>query len=158
MLATMPHWYREGYEILLHLPVISYFRAPGRYTLLTSLCLCLLAGRGFDRSLARRRFWTGYALIVIIAAVATAWGVAWSSRPEVAASLARGMREPLIIASVMYWIVALGAVAAWRLGTALTVGTAAGRRRRAHRALLPRVHTLGLVRTVARRQPVTSPP
>ena len=53
------------------------FRAPARYTLLTSLGLVLLAGRGLDlgRSIAPRRFWVGLVLAVAFGG----WPAAWSS-------------------------------------------------------------------------------
>src|SRR5262249_37634926 len=93
LLATMPHWFPQGYLALLHLPGLGYFRAPGRYTLLTTLGLCLLAGRGFDRAVSPRRFRAGVALAVLFGASAIAWGAAWSSRPDVLASLGSQRRS-----------------------------------------------------------------
>ena len=51
-----------AFYFLLQLPGLGSFRAPARYTLLTSLGLVLLAGRGLDlgRSIAPRRFWAGW--------------------------------------------------------------------------------------------------
>ncbi len=61
-LATMPRWWPQGYVHLLSLPGIGFFRAPGRYTLLTSLGLALLAGEGFDRAVSKTRFRLGLSL------------------------------------------------------------------------------------------------
>ncbi len=68
-LATMPGWWPEGFAMLLNLPGLGWFRAPARYTLLTSLGLALLAGRGLDRSIAPRRFWGGLTLAIGIGVV-----------------------------------------------------------------------------------------
>lgn len=38
-LATMPQWWPEGYALILRIPGIGYFRAPGRYTIVASLGL-----------------------------------------------------------------------------------------------------------------------
>ena len=38
-----------GFRLLIMLPGISFFRAPARWTLVTSLALAILAGKGFDR-------------------------------------------------------------------------------------------------------------
>jgi hypothetical protein len=40
--------YAPGFEWLIRLPGFSFFRAPARWGLATSLALALLAGRGFD--------------------------------------------------------------------------------------------------------------
>ena len=45
VLATMAGWWPDGFAILLQIPGFGWFRAPSRYTLLTSLGLALLAGR-----------------------------------------------------------------------------------------------------------------
>lgn len=38
-----------GFRLLIAAPGFSFFRAPARWTLVTSLALAILAGRGFDR-------------------------------------------------------------------------------------------------------------
>jgi hypothetical protein len=43
-LATMPRWWPAGFLYLLKIPGFGLFRAPARYTLLSSLGLALLAG------------------------------------------------------------------------------------------------------------------
>ena len=65
-LATMPGWWPDGFFLLLQLPGLGWFRAPARYTLLTSLGLALLAGRGLDHCghaaavLGRRWLWQSW--------------------------------------------------------------------------------------------------
>jgi len=54
-LATMPGWWPDGFFVLLQLPGLGWFRAPARYTLLTSLGLALLAGRGLDHTVTKAR-------------------------------------------------------------------------------------------------------
>jgi hypothetical protein len=128
-LATMPGWFPEGYGALLHLPVLGHFRAPGRYTLLTDLGLCLLAGRGFDRAVPSRRFWAGFALAALVGAAATAWGAAWSSRPDVLEPLGGGARAFLLAEGAGSFAVGLAAVAVWRRasGSSPTSTSAVGR-------------------------------
>ena len=115
VLATMVSWWPDGYWAILHVPGLGYFRAPGRYTLLTCLGLCLFAGRGLDRSISRRRAGIGLMIAVAIGAAAGAAGVAWSGRPDVRAVLGDS-RTPLLIGSAVAWAVGLAAVAAWRGG------------------------------------------
>jgi hypothetical protein len=116
VLATMPHWWVEGYKLILHLPGFSLFRAPGRYILLPSLGLCLLAGRGFDRALPARRFWIGFALAALFGVAAFAWGLYWSSQPAVLKALGESGRQSWIAEAAATWLLALGVVAVWRSG------------------------------------------
>ena len=90
VLATMPQWWLEGYVLLLKLPILGYFRAPARYTLLTQLGLALLAGRGFDRLLPTQRFWAGYGLAAAFGGAALAFSAWWSLQLPVLAELRRG--------------------------------------------------------------------
>ena len=41
--------YVPGFRLLIALPGFSFFRAPARWTLATSLALAILAGKGLDR-------------------------------------------------------------------------------------------------------------
>ncbi len=102
----------------MRIPGLNVFRCPGRYTLLTSMGLCLLAGRGFDRSVSGRQFWYGFALAAAFAGAAVAWVVIWSSRPEVLVALNDNVRTTRIVAGVAAWLIALGVVATWRAGRA----------------------------------------
>ena len=116
VLSTMDYWWPEGFELLLRLPVIGHFRAPGRYTLLTSVGLCLLAGRGFDGAMSARRFWAGFALAVIVGIAALGWGWYWSSWPDVRLALGDERAARFLGAGGVVWGLSLLAVALWRVG------------------------------------------
>jgi hypothetical protein len=116
VLATMPRWSPDGYWAILHFPGVGHFRAPGRYTLLTTLGLCLLAGRGFDRALTARRFWVGYGLAAAFGAAAIAWGVAWSGRADVRGIFGSVPRLRFILEGSACWIAGLAVVGLWRAG------------------------------------------
>lgn len=117
-LATMPRWWPDGYMALLQLPGLGYFRAPARYTLLTSVGLALLAGRGFDRLLPSRRFWTGFALASAFAAAAGTWGWLWMWRPEIRQIPGHEARMGYLAGAAGVWVVSLAVLAFWRLGYA----------------------------------------
>jgi hypothetical protein len=53
--------YLPGFRLLIELPGFSFFRAPARWTLATSLALAILAGKGLDRG--RRRPEQGRSLL-----------------------------------------------------------------------------------------------
>ena len=80
VLATMAGWWPDGFAILLQIPGIGWFRAPSRYTLLTSLGLALLAGRGLDHSVTPHRFWVGLALAIAGGAAVWRWSLYWTRR------------------------------------------------------------------------------
>ena len=113
-LATLPAWWPAAYQALLHVPGLGYFRAPGRYTMITSLGLALLAGRGFDRTLPAHRFTRGLALAVVFAAAASVWALHWAQRPDYRAALGgAGFSRCLALAAIA-WISGVAAVLAWR--------------------------------------------
>jgi len=116
ILATMPIWWLDGYYWILNVPGLGLFRAPGRYTLLTSFGLCLLAGRGCERLLSDRRFWLGFRLSIAFAAVALIWSIYWTSRPDFLATVGTNGRILRLASGTLMWVVALVIVAAWRLG------------------------------------------
>ena len=116
VLATMHNWFPEGFRLLLHLPILGHFRAPGRYTLLTSVGLCLLAGRGFDRALSRREFWSGYILAAAFGVGAFGWSVYWSRWSDVHRALDEFRAAWFLVAGAWLWIVSLLVVAFWRIG------------------------------------------
>ena len=68
------------------LPGLGWFRAPARYTLLTSLGLSLLAGCGLDRSITPARFRVGLIVALVIGAASWVWSVAWIRDPLFQAS------------------------------------------------------------------------
>lgn len=115
VLATMPRWFPEGFLLLLRLPGLGHFRAPGRYVLLTSLGLCLLAGRGLDLARSARRFWPSYAAAVALGACAFGWAIWWSARPEVLEAIGAEVRAWHLSEAAVAWGLALAVVAACRL-------------------------------------------
>jgi hypothetical protein len=115
-LATMPGWWPDGFFILLQLPGLGWFRAPARYTLLTSLGLALLAGRGLDRAVGARRFWNGLALAFLVGVLAWAWSVYWSRRPDFQAGLGADTMAVRFAASGLSWILGVAAIISWRKG------------------------------------------
>jgi hypothetical protein len=111
-LATMPLWWPLGYQLILQLPGIGYFRAPARYTIITTLGLALLAGRGFDRAVPHARFTTGVSVAVVFCCAAFAWTIFWTRLHAEAFS-------PADVATVLTWtaiawLSSLGVIVAWR--------------------------------------------
>jgi hypothetical protein len=114
LLATMPGWWSDGFYLLMQLPGLGWFRAPARYTLLTSLGLALLAGRGLDHSIPPRQFWVGFATAIAFGAFAWYWSSYWTQQPDFRAS---SLAPTLVIrfaAAGFIWILALAAIIAWR--------------------------------------------
>jgi hypothetical protein len=116
VLATMPGWWPEAFDLLLELPGLGTFRAPARYTLLTSLVLALLAGRGLDRSIAPRRFWGGLAGAIVFGAVAWGWSIYWARGSDFRAGLGADTIGVRFAAAGLAWGLGLLAVVGWRLG------------------------------------------
>lgn len=116
ILATMPHWFSDGYWLILQLPGLGHFRAPGRYLLLTSLGLSLLAGRGFDRAIPLRTFWVGFGFASLFGIGAIVWGSSWSSSPEIRSALVEEERVVLLVEAALLWLASLVVVASWRAG------------------------------------------
>lgn len=115
-LATMPQWWPAGYRALLTLPGLGYFRAPGRYTLIPSLGLALLAGRGLDRTIPTRRFALGSVLAVLFAVAAVTWVIVWSRQSALHTSLPEETLTWVLAEGALAWLVAMGVVLAWRRG------------------------------------------
>ena len=114
-LATMPGWWPDGFFVLLQLPGLGWFRAPARYTLLTSLGLALLAGRGLDHSVASRRFWVGLALAILGGAAAWGWSIHyWAGGAEFQAGLGVDTFPARFAAAGLAWVLGLAAIVAWR--------------------------------------------
>ncbi len=129
-LATMPGWWPDGYYYVLHIPGLGWFRAPARYTLLTSLGLVLLAGRGLDlgRSMAPRRFWIAMTLAVAFGGLAWASSFGLARDADYRAALGAGTIAARFAGTGLTWALGLSAIVAWRrgwVGAWLPVGLAA---------------------------------
>ncbi len=115
-LATMPGWWPDGYFALMQLPGLGWFRAPARYTLLTSFALALLAGRGLDHALVPRRFWTGLGLAIVLGAAAWGWSITWARGADFRAGLGADTLPTRFAAAGLAWGLGLAAIAGWRRG------------------------------------------
>jgi Bacterial membrane protein YfhO len=115
-LATMMGWWPEGYFGLVGLPGFGYFRVPARYTLLCSFGLAVLAGEGFDRTIARGRFLMGFLSAVAFAALAVGAAVVWTSRPEVHLRPLLGRVPGGFYWCALAWFCSLATLYAWRRG------------------------------------------
>ncbi len=117
-LATMPGWLPDGYALLLKLPGMGLFRAPGRYTLLTSLGLILLAAQGLDRgrSASRWRFWGAIAAAVAFGGLALAQSISTISTASYQAAMGPETIPARLGASAVAWALGLASIVAWRLG------------------------------------------
>jgi hypothetical protein len=112
--ATMPGWWPAGFYTIVLLPGLGWFRAPARYTLLTSLGLALLAGRGLDRSVPRSRFWGGLALAIVGGAAAWSWSVHWARGADFRACVGADTLFARFTGAGLAWGLGLAAVVAWR--------------------------------------------
>jgi hypothetical protein len=118
ILATMPGWWPDGFLLLTHIPGLGTFRAPARYTLLTSLGLVLFAARGLDlgRATGPRRFWGGLMLAVVFGAAAWAWSLRLAQGAEFRAALGTDTLPARFVGTGLAWALGLVAIVAWRLG------------------------------------------
>ena len=111
--ATMPHWWPQGFLQLVALPGFGYFRVPARYTLLTSLGLAVLAGQGFDISISKLRFRLGFAAALVGGGCGAWFAILWARRPDVHLLTYGGMAGGLIWGTLS-WAVAVALVLGWR--------------------------------------------
>jgi hypothetical protein len=114
-IATMPRWWPQGYLHLISLPGIGYFRAPARYTALTSLGLAVLAGEGFDRAISTTRFRAGFSASLVFAGCAAVAAFLWTNRRDVRLVSVLGGTIDGFVWAGLAWLVALIVVLAWRL-------------------------------------------
>jgi hypothetical protein len=94
---------------------------------LTSFGLALLAGRGLDRSLAKRQFWMGFNVALAVGALAWCWSFYWTSGADYRASALAPTRVLRFGAAGATWLLAIVAIVAWRtarLGSWAPVGLA----------------------------------
>ena len=92
----------RGSGILIGVPGFSFFRAPARWSLATSLALAILAGKGFDRwrewprpgrSLRRLAIVAALWILAVIGLLELAvWSTAKPGRPAVAAWFDRAFK------------------------------------------------------------------
>ena len=113
-LATMPAWWPTGYQLFLQLPGVGYFRAPGRYTVIASLGLALLAGASLDRTLTPRDFRIGLTLAAAFGVAAAGWAIVWSRWPAYAAALGPGDLRRFLFLAAITWAVSVAAILLWR--------------------------------------------
>ena len=116
LLACLPHLSADLFRVVVQIPGMGWFRAPARYTVLTSLGLALLAGRGFDRLIASVRFRWGIGLSILFGAAAFGWGWVWCQRPDLRAGLGLDGLLLRFGLSALSWALCIAAIAAWRLG------------------------------------------
>jgi hypothetical protein len=112
-LATMPGWWPDGFSLLLQLPGLG-FRAPARYTLLTSLGFAVLAGRGLDREIPRLTFWRALAVAGVIGIVAWGWSLNWSRAADFQACIGSETLLLRFALAGMAWGFGTLAIFAWR--------------------------------------------
>ncbi len=116
LLAMLPRAWPQAYAWLLEVPGLGWFRAPGRYVLISSLGLSLFAGAGLDRAAEPVPIRRGMALAWTCALAAMAWTAYWSLRPEHQRILG-GTRLLLVIAMAAFcWVGASVLLLAWRRG------------------------------------------
>ncbi len=115
-LATMPRWWPQGYLYVLAVPGVGYFRVPARYTLLTSLGASLLAGEGFDRSIAPVRFRLGLTAAIAFGGVAAAFATVWASRDDVHLRAALVGIPDGFLWALLAWSLTLAVLMLWRSG------------------------------------------
>lgn len=116
VLAMLPRLWPSVFAAVLQLPGFGWFRAPGRYTLVASLGLCLAAGRGVDRLLSStvREYRLGVVLAWTSAVSAGCWAYYWASGPGFR-SLLGGARLYLALGLAgVSWLFASGLIAACR--------------------------------------------
>ncbi len=87
--------YMPGFRQLIHVPGFSFFRAPARWSLISSLALAMLAGKGFDAWQASRQAARGLWAFV---AGALIWVVLTLGVLELAVHSTEPRANPLIAA------------------------------------------------------------
>jgi len=117
VLATMPSWWPGGFRFLLMLPGVGWFRAPARYTLLTSLGLILLAGRGLDCSISPIRFWGGLTGAIVLGIGSWIWSIALCRDPLFQSSVGSSTLFLKIGSAAVFWCLGLITIIAWRHGS-----------------------------------------
>ena len=117
-LAMLPIGWPSAYALVLQVPGFGWFRGPGRYLVITSLALSLLAGRGLDRAGSAGSIRLGLVLAWAFGISAAAWVVYWSLRVDHRSVLGDSSRLAVCLMS---------AGVAWAVGTVLILGWRAKR-------------------------------
>ena len=113
-LATMADWWPDGYFAIVQLPGLGWFRAPARYTLLTSLGLALMAGRGLNHSLSVRRFGLGLLLAITFGIAAWGWSIHCARAPNFQVAFQADTLSTRFGAAGLVWVLALITITGWR--------------------------------------------
>ncbi len=114
IMAMLPTLWPAGYKMVLNVPGVGWFRAPGRYVVLSSLGLCLFAGRGLDRAHEEPPILWGLGLSLAFAAGAAVWLVYWASSGDRQPVLNGSRLVLCLVAAAICWAVAILLVVAWR--------------------------------------------
>jgi hypothetical protein len=117
LLASLPGISAAWYAVITQVPGLGWFRAPGRYTAVTSFGLALLAGRGFDKLIPPVVFRRGMLFSVGFGFAAFAWAGVLSQRPDLRAGLGIDGIALRFAISALSWCLCLAAIWAWRRGT-----------------------------------------
>ncbi len=110
-LAILPRVWQAGYIQLIALPGFGYFRAPARYTLISSLALALGAAEGFDCAIEPRVIKRALAGALVLA-IAAGWGVLVARIPHARPPWIPPIPDAIAIGALV-WLAALGIVWLW---------------------------------------------
>jgi hypothetical protein len=115
-LAMLPIAWPAAYAMVVQVPGFGWFRGPGRYVVLSSLGLCLAAGRGLDRAAGAGRIRLGLGLAWTFAVAAAGWAAYWALRADHRSVLGGPRLAICLLTGVISWAVATGLLLAWRRG------------------------------------------
>ncbi len=113
-LASMPTWQPVFYKTLLKAPGIGWFRCPARYSLIATLGLSLLAGKGFDTAIDRRRFAAGLALAAFVAILGVDRAVVLAQKSGLVDSFQNGGLGTRIGLACFAWFVGFVVLMFWK--------------------------------------------
>jgi hypothetical protein len=117
LLAMLPIAWPAAYALVLQVPVLGWFRGPGRYAAIASLGLCLAAGRGLDRAREAPSIRWGLALAWAFATAAATWVLYWCLRADHRSVLGESSRlAACLVSAGLAWVVGSALVLAWHAG------------------------------------------
>ena len=76
--------------------------------------MALLAGRGLDRRIDSQRFWGGFAIAIILGALAWGWSIYWTTGSDFRTSLMSKSIVTRFAAAGVVWFLAVVTIIAWR--------------------------------------------